>query len=492
MIDKPRDSAPDNAGNLPFPFESYFDALPGVVSVQDRDLRIVQSNSRLREFFGDPDGSRCYEFFKKRTEKCPDCPVEESFRTGERSKSESLVIKQNGDEMPVMVFTSPIKNEAGEVIHVMKLAADITEIKKMQKKLFRAQRQLKQFFDEVPCYVSVQNRKLELVAANRRFKEAFGDDVVGAHCYETYKHRSEPCLVCPVAQTFDDGQPRQTEEVVTTMAGNQYNVMVHTSPIRNDSGEVTAVMEMSTNITPLRELQSQLESTGLLISSISHSLRGLLTGLDGGMYLVNCGLTKDDQGRVKKGWEMVTRNIDRIRGTVLNILYYAKEREPDWEEIEADNLADESFALVEPKAIEVKVELTRSVDSDPGTLEGDAAALQSLLVNVLENSVDACRVDHKKLEHRVVLSVGGDDEYVFFDVEDNGIGMDRETREKVFTLFFSSKGTEGTGLGLFMANNIAKVHGGSIEVESEVDVGTRFRVKIPKKRRDDLLDALTT
>jgi len=447
MTDKPRDSAPDTRGNLPLPFESYFDALPGVVSVQDRDLRIIQSNSRLREFFGDPDGSRCYELFKKRTEKCPDCPVEESFRTGERSKSESLVIKQNGDEMPVMVFTSPIKNEAGEVIHVMKLAADITEIKKMQKKLFRAQRQLKQFFDEVPCYVSVQNRKLELVAANRRFKEAFGDDVVGAHCYETYKHRSEPCLVCPVAQTFDDGQPRQTEEVVTTMAGNQYNVMVHTSPIRNDSGEVTAVMEMSTNITPLRELQSQLESTGLLISSISHSLRGLLTGLDGGMYLVNCGLAKDDQSRVKKGWEMVTRNIDRIRGTVLNILYYAKEREPDWEEIEANSLADESFAIVEPKATEVNVGLTRSAGNDPGTLQGDAAALQSLLVNVLENSIDACRVDHKKPEHRVVLSVGGDDEFIFFDVEDNGIGMDRETKEKVSTLFCTSKGTEGTGLG---------------------------------------------
>ncbi len=54
-----------------------------------------------------------------------------------------------------------------------------------------------------------------------------------------------------------------------------------------------------------------------------------------------------------------------------------------------------------------------------------------------------------------------------FEVEDNGIGMDRETREKIFSLFFSSKGLKGTGLGLFIANKIVDKHGGSIEVESE-------------------------
>jgi len=487
MTDKREDK---NGEGIDFPFASYFDALPGVVSVQDRDLMIVQSNYRLREFFGDPAGTRCYEFFKRRTEVCPDCPVEECFQTGERIKSESVVIKQNGEEMPVMVFTSPIKNDAGEVVQVMKLAADITEVKKLQKKLFRAQHQLKQFFDEVPCYVSVQNRKLELVAVNRRFKEDFGDDVKGRHCYKTYKHRNEPCLMCPVEQTFEDGQSHQSEEVVTTMAGDQYNVMVHTSPIRNETGDITAVMEMSTNITPLRELQSQLESTGLLISSISHSIKGLLTGLDGGMYLVNSGLQKDNQARVKQGWEMVSRNVDRIRSTVLNILYYAKEREPTWEEVDADELSTEVYSLVETKAKDLGVELTKNVDDNAGSFEGDLMALRSLLVNLLENSLDACRVDQKKPGHRVDFNVESDDDEIRFEVKDNGIGMDQETREKIFTLFFSSKGMEGTGLGLFIANNIAKAHGGSIAVESEVDVGTRFLVKIPKQRSDELLDSL--
>jgi signal transduction histidine kinase len=71
---------------------------------------------------------------------------------------------------------------------------------------------------------------------------------------------------------------------------------------------------------------------------------------------------------------------------------------------------------------------------------------------------------------------------VRFEVEDNGIGMEQETREKAFSLFFSSKGSEGTGLGLFVANKIATSHGGSIRIVSTVGEGTRFLVSIPRTR----------
>jgi signal transduction histidine kinase len=407
--------------------------------------------------------------------------VEETFRTGKAQRAESIVTTTAGVEMPVIVYTSPITNDRGEVTRVLKLAADITDAKKTQKKLFRAQQRLNQFFNEVPCYVSVQNRELKLVAANRRFKEDFGDDV-GDYCYKVYKHRREPCLVCPVARTFEDGQSHESEEVVTSMSGEQYNVMVHTAPIRDEKGAITHVVEMSTNITPLRELQSQLESTGLLISSISHSIKGLLQGLDGGMYLVNSGLKKDNQERVEKGWEMVSRNVDRIRGTVMNILYHAKKREPDWEDINAADMAAEVHSVTEPQARNHQVTFHQNVDETAGVFEGDPLAIRSALINLVEISLDACRVDKKKTDHWVMLSVRGGVDEVHYEVADNGIGMDREAREKVFSLFFSSKGTEGTGLGLFVASSIAKAHGGSIEVDSEVDRGTRFVVRLPRKR----------
>jgi len=478
MTDKP-DALFDNDEGLSY--QDYFDALPGIVSIQDRDFNVLQSNSRLREFFGDPAGRRCYEVFKRQTEKCKDCPVEESFRTGKRKKTESVVTKQNGEEMPVMVYTSPIKNAKGEVVHVLELAADITDVKRLQKKVFLAQQRLKQFFNEVPCYVSVQDRDFKLIAANRMFQEDFGDEV-GDHCYRVYKHRQERCLDCPVAKTFEDGLSHQSEEVVTSMSGNQYHVLVHTAPIRDEKGEISHVMEISTNITPIRKLQSQLESTGLLISSVSHSIKGLLTGLDGGMYLVNSGLKNDNKPRLEQGWEMVARNVDQIRSTVMNILYYSKEREPKNEEIVARELAEECLHVIKSRAKSNAVELSSVVDDSAGVILGDPSGLRSLLINLLENSIDACRVDQKKPDHRVSLSVKGDTDEVVWEITDNGIGMDRETREKMFSLFFSSKGMEGTGLGLFIANNIANAHGGGIEVESEVDKGTRFVVRISRER----------
>ena len=103
-------------------------------------------------------------------------------------------------------------------------------------------------------------------------------------------------------------------------------------------------------------------------------------------------------------------------------------------------------------------------------------------MNLMENSLDACRLDDEKPESEVSLRLEGFPDHVQFEVRDNGIGMDQETRDKAFSLFFSSKGTEGTGLGLFVAHRIARAHGGAIELESEAGVGTQFVVKLPRKR----------
>jgi len=81
------------------------------------------------------------------------------------------------------------------------------------------------------------------------------------------------------------------------------------------------------------------------------------------------------------------------------------------------------------------------------------------------------------------MSVRRLDPWLVMVVEDNGIGMDRETREKLFSLFFSSKGSKGTGLGLFIANKIVDKHGGSIAVDSEVGRGSRFVIRLPLEAR---------
>jgi PAS domain S-box-containing protein len=458
----------------------YLDAMPCYLSVQDRTLRIVAGNRRFREDFGEFEGRFCYQVYRRRSEKCDVCPVDRAFRDGQSHRSEERLKCLDGREVSVLVETTPIRDEHGQITSVIKISTDITELKDLQRQLRRSRRRYQLLFNEVPCYISIQDPDLRIVEANRAFQDGFGS-CLGRKCYEAYKHRTEPCVPCPVQETFEDGQPHSREEVVTALDGKRRNVLVTAAPIRSGQGRITGVMEMSADITQVRELESRLTSLGLLIGSVSHGLRGMLNGLAGGMYLVDSGFKKNDQERIRKGWDTVQRNVARIRSMVSDILYYAKDRVPGWEPLSAVEVAREVCELAKVRARELNVELETSLDPAAGEFEADAQAVRSLLMNLIENALDACRLDAKS-SGRVTVRLRGAPDYVQFEVEDNGIGMDQETREKAFSLFFSSKGTEGTGLGLFIADRIARSHGGTIDLQSELGAGTRFLVKLPRKR----------
>ncbi len=461
-------------------YREYFDAMPCYLTVQDRDFRIVDANQRFRRDFGEVEGRHCYQVYKRRSERCEVCPVARTFRDGERHESEEQVRTLAGDDLTVMVNTTPIRDESGKITTVMEMSTDITHHTIMERLLRKSQRRYHTLFNEVPCYISIQDRDLNIVDANRAFQENFGNGL-GRKCYEAYKHRTEPCAPCPVQETLEDGLSHTTEEVVTSLDGAHRNVLVTTAPIPDGNQGVAGVMEMSADITQVRELEDRLTQLGLLIGSVSHGLKGLLNGLAGGMYLVDSGFAKGNDERVKKGWATVQRNVARIRSMVSDILYYAKDRVPNWEPISAEAVCEEVCSLMETRAREFAVGLTKDIDSSAGEFEADSQAVRAMLVNLIENSLDACRMDERKTDHAVTVSARGVPEGVEFEIADNGIGMDRETQEKAFSLFFSSKGT-GTGLGLFIADKIAQAHGGEIELESEAGVGTRFVVKLPRRR----------
>jgi PAS domain S-box-containing protein len=462
------------------PFETYFDEMPCYVSVQDKDFKLISANRRFRENFGDIEGRYCYQVYKQRPEKCESCPVERTFNDGHGHRSEELVQCLNGREVSVIVYTTPILNEQGEIEAVMEMSTDITDLKRLETQLKESKTRYRLLFDEVPCFISIQDRDLNIIDANRLHRETFGQRF-GGKCYELYKHRNEPCMPCVVMKTFDDGQVHVHEEVVATQDDRKLNVIVHTAPLHDADGNIDSVIEISTDITAIRELQTQLTNIGLLISSISHGVKGLLNGLDGGVYLVNSGMKTDNQKRVEQGWEIVLRNVSRIRSMVLDILYYAKDRDIDWEVIECVEFAEAIREVTQSRADELGVDLTVHVDDACGSFQADRKAIRATLVNLIENSLDACRVDRKKDEHGVSVHFSGAQRSVQIVIEDNGIGMERETRDKAFSLFFSSKGNEGTGLGLFIADKIITSHGGQIELNSEHSKGSTFSVTLPRE-----------
>ncbi len=119
-------------------------------------------------------------------------------------------------------------------------------------------------------------------------------------------------------------------------------------------------------------------------------------------------------------------------------------------------------------------------DAGNGGFVADPSYLQAALSNILENALDACSRDECKLQHHIRLHVRCEPEMVVFEIDDDGTGMDGETKQKLFDLFFSSKGAHGTGLGLFVTQKIVEQHGGRIEVRSSLGHGSLFRVIIPR------------
>ena len=464
---------------------TYFNELPCLVSIHNRDLEVVATNQLYKERLGDKIGCNSWDAYKEGAGRSAKCPVAKTFHTGKGQRSKETIQDVNGKEVPVIVHTAPIRSGESDVELVLEISADITEMNRLQEELRTTQQRYQQLFDEVPCYISVQDGKLRLVATNRQFKEDFGDEI-GSYCYSVYKHRNEPCPDCPVVKTFESGKSQQSETVVTSKTGEQYNVLTWTAPIRKADGEVTQVMEMSTNITQIRRLQDHLSSLGLLIGSISHGIKGIMTGLDGGMYWLDTGMEKGNQERIEKGWDVIKLMVGRLKNLVLNLLYYAKERDLSWERTDALSLANDVASTVEPKIKGYSIEFIHDFDRSIGKFEVDTSVVSSALINILENAMDACIEDKSKKSHKIIFSVTQDKDHIVFDIHDNGMGMDRETRENIFTLFFSSKGSKGTGLGLFVSNKIIQQHGGSIRVDSTPSQGSHFNIRLPKVLPDIL------
>ena len=287
----------------------------------------------------------------------------------------------------------------------------------------------------------------------------------------------------------------QAETVVTALDGRKVSVLVVTAPLHDAEGRITSVMELSTDITELRSLQDHLSQLGLLLGSTAHGIKGLLTALDGSVYRMGSGLKQNLPDRVEDGFRDMRLLVGRLRKMVLDILYYSKNRSLAWEEISVLAFAEENADLVESKAREQGVSFHRQFGTgDLGSFEADAGAVSSALVNILDNAVEACvALPSSPQEGRTVtFTVEADATEVRFIVSDNGLGMDRETKEKLFTLFFSSKGTAGTGIGLYVAGQVVNQHGGNLNVESSPRKGAVFTVTLPRRLPDAVRNAPVT
>ena len=470
-----------------FTYAPWRDVMPCLLSVQDSDLRIIDTNDRFRNSFGDREGELCYQVYKQRSAPCPECPVLRTFEDGQVHSSEETVVDMAGEIEHVVVTSAPLLDDNGNVGAVVEMATSITDLKTLQQELEQTHRDYRRLFDQVPCYISVVDRDFRVVQCNAMYRRDFEIDD-GAYCYKVCKHRETPCPQCLVEETFADGKPRTREETLTTRDHRQVDVVVNTMPVRDADGEITTVVEMFTDITEVKRLQKQLTMMGRAVAGMAHRIKNILMGLEGGIYVVDTGMEEDDREQVAEGWEMVQRNVKRVSTLVKDLLYCSKERTPEIrDDVYPHDIIRDVHQLYSKRVADEAITLRLELSDPPHSGAFDPEGIHSLFCNLIGNAIDGCRFDpdETKKSHSIVLRCHRDERgATVFEVEDDGVGIPEDMSDKVFQDFFSTKGTEGTGVGLLVVQKVAHEHGGTVTFKSKPGEMTTFRIVIPPPARD--------
>ncbi|HUT25502.1 MAG TPA: ATP-binding protein [Sumerlaeia bacterium] len=242
---------------------------------------------------------------------------------------------------------------------------------------------------------------------------------------------------------------------------------------------------------------ARMAAIGQTVAGISHCIKNVLTGLRGGLGLVEMAQEARNWEASEKGCRVLRRNVERVSLLVLDMLDYSRDKTPSRRDTVVHSLVDEVFEVVYHKAKKQGVVLAQEIAQEGEHIFADADQMFRCLLNLVENAIESIpgegrvtvRCGEMPWEEAKAAGLfrGKDDlerteRIVRITVEDTGAGIGPENLENVFQPFFSTKASRGTGLGLAVTRKITREHGGDVLVESELGRGTSFRLVFPETR----------
>jgi signal transduction histidine kinase len=225
----------------------------------------------------------------------------------------------------------------------------------------------------------------------------------------------------------------------------------------------------------------RMAAVGQTVAELSHTIKNIANALKGSIFVLGKGIELDEKEYLLQGWRMVEENVEKIKNLSLDLLHYGKYSRVNFRQSHPNSPAEEVLRLMAAKAGELGVVLGSDLCPDLQPMAFDPDGIQRCLMNLVENGLDAFRSlgasDRlKQVKLRTRRSAEGGVEY---HVVDNGSGMDESVQQRLFQGFFSTKGTDGTGLGLMMTRRIVSQHEGTIEVHSRPGEGTTVMMRLP-------------
>jgi nitrogen-specific signal transduction histidine kinase len=333
----------------------------------------------------------------------------------------------------------------------------------------------KSVLDALPCYLTIQDANLNILFVNQTFMNDFGKGI-GKSCYKVFHGTEHKCSECPVQRTFADKQVHVAEETILLTDGAVNQMIVYSAPLFDIFGNVSAVIKLLTNVNMVKEIQKELVTIGQSFALLTHDIKNMLEGLEGGAYVVDEGLKDQDWELTARGWQIVGKNVAEISRVTQNVLFSSKKRTLELQRVKPGDVARQAVELFQEKASTLEIQLNTQLNPSLPHTTMDSPSIVRMLSNLIWNAIEACDKDDQKPSHSVFVRADYyDKNHYMFEIEDNAEGMDDTTQENLFKEFYSTKGDKGTGLGLLVVDRIARNHKGKIEILTKPGTGSLFR-----------------
>ncbi|KAA3618012.1 MAG: response regulator [Calditrichaeota bacterium] len=369
--------------------------------------------------------------------------------------------------------------EADSVNVIQCILRDITEKRILLRQVLKSKMRLQALFDSVSDLISVQDKNYSIVMVNNRFAEwcdSKPELLVGQKCYAAYFDRDEPCLECPLKETFASGADKFIER---QYQDDILHIWANPMPGLDDKQEYA--IEHIRIITEQRRLEEQLiqseklATIGILSSGIAHELRNPLNIIEAARYYL-ADVIDDSETDMHTKLSIIRVNIQRSSKIISNLLEFSRRSNVERQETDLNYILESTIGLIEKELRHRDILISKNFNS-PVISEVNSEGIRHAFLNLIMNAMQAMPEGGELLIRTFVDAM---DNNIHVEFEDTGIGIPCENLKNIFMPFYTTKPIgEGTGLGLHIANSIVTHHDGKINVQSEIEKGTKFTVVLP-------------
>jgi PAS domain S-box-containing protein len=405
------------------------------------------------------------------------------IRAGERiDHFETVRVRKDGERLNVSLTISPVKNQNGEIVGVAKIARDITQKKNAERESLLLSAIVESSDDAIVSkdlngIVTSWNKAAERIFGYKA-EEMVGKPVLLLIPPELQDQETQILRKIRAGEQID-----HFETVRVKKNGERLDVSLTISPVRNRAGKIVGAAKIVRDITQQKKLEETLRvaekisSVGRLAATVAHEINNPLEAVTNLIYLAKLDLGLPDT--VRTYLNSADKELARVAHITQQTLGFYRDTSRPKPLVIAD-VVDEVLAIYERKAkhkelkIETRIQQRLSVD----VLSGE---LKQILSNLIANAIDACRPGGK-----IVVSARNSQHLrsgcgIRITVADNGAGISREDKRRLFTPFFTTKKDVGTGLGLWITKDLLERKGGRIRFRSSQSApsGTIMTVFLP-------------